>query len=323
MPVQSLHKKRVAILRGGVNDTHAFSMQQGAELKELLNALPQYEAVDVMVSRDGEWLLNGFVKTPGSVLAYCDGAIIALFGTYGEDGTVQRLLERHGVPYVGSRPFQSSLCLHKQLAKSQLQDKSVRMAPDRRVLSTEAADLHALAASIMDSHGQTYIIKPNTGGLGIDVRSGVGAVTLAKHLKDGREQGSDLLIEPHIQGRVVTCGVVEGLREQALYTTAVIEVLLDTDENFSIENHAEYLPARISRQAKREVEEVARVAHQSLGLRDYSRSDFIVTNHDEVYFLEANSLPSLVKSGPFLHCLSPYGVGEEELLGHLLAHATI
>src|SRR3989344_2250449 len=107
---------RVAILRGGPSAEYGASMMTGSGVLAAIDRT-KYEPIDVIITKNGEWLVEGYARFPEQVLSNVDVAFIALHGTYGEDGSIQRFLERLGVPYNGSKSFPSAVAIHKVITK--------------------------------------------------------------------------------------------------------------------------------------------------------------------------------------------------------------
>lgn len=136
-----------------------------------------------------------------------------------------------------------------------------------------------------------------------------------------------VLVEERIRGKEATVGVVEGLRGETLYVLPPIEIIIPEEENFfsydakySGESR-EICPGNFSRVAAEELGRAAKVVHRALGLRHYSRSDFIVAPKG-VYYLETNTLPTLIPESSFVRGLSAVGVPLGDFLSHLIATAS-
>src|SRR3989344_6179576 len=109
---------KVAVLRGGPSEEYDVSLKTGAHVLSLLREMPdKYDPIDIFISRDGEWHLSGLVEEPYRAIRHVDTVWNALHGTYGEDGQVQRLLERMKVPFTGSGSLSSALRMNKEMAK--------------------------------------------------------------------------------------------------------------------------------------------------------------------------------------------------------------
>src|SRR5581483_12406829 len=105
---------RVAVLRGGPSPEYEPSLRTGAYF--LKHLAPRHIPQDVFISKAGDWHIGGIPTTPERMFAHTHAVINALHGSYGEDGKIQRLMEEHGVLYVGSAPVASALGMQKHLS---------------------------------------------------------------------------------------------------------------------------------------------------------------------------------------------------------------
>ncbi len=317
-----MHQYRVAVLRGGPSEEYEVSLRTG---ESVLGALDRnrYHPLDVVITKAGEWLLNGRVKVPHELLGTVDGVFIALHGAYGEDGTIQRILERHGVPYTGSRSFPSAIALNKVMTKDRLSREGVRMARHMPVSASANANIEGLTHSIGELFGPKYILKPVNGGSSIGtiiVENQHALFSALTHMLSRYEQ---VLVEEYIEGREATCGVINNFRGQPLYALPVVEIVPPTDAsffNYDVKYNGkteEICPGRFSSAEKNEVEAIAKLAHQTLELSQYSRSDFIIAQ-DGIYFLETNTLPGLTSESLFPKALSAVGCTYNQFIEHVM-----
>lgn len=312
---------RVAVLRGGPSEEYAVSLKTGQGVIEALKrrgAIP----VDILINKQGEWIINGFARKPAEALVGVDKVFIALHGAYGEDGTVQRILELSGVPYTGSRPYPSALAMNKILTKEVVRGSGVKLASHLRV-TRAGTDVRRMAATIESLFGPSYVIKPIGGGSSIGTFVAHGIHELVRALSESLKDREEVLVEEFIRGREATVGVVEGLRGQRHYVLPTVEIVPPPSAGFfdyEVKYNGtteEICPGRFSRQEKEALEEAAVKAHQLLGLSQYSRSDFIV-NDKGVYFLETNTLPGLTSESLMPKALSAVGHSYDDLVWHLI-----
>lgn len=312
---------RVAVLRGGPSEEREVSMKTGASVIAALDRLAVPYS-DVVISKQGEWLLNGIVRNPSDALFATDVVFIALHGQYGEDGSVQRLLDQLGIPYVGSRPYPSALAMNKVLAKEVLRDHGIKMPAHLRITKT-GTDIRRVASTIESLFGPEYMVKPVNGGSSIDTHHVKNASELIMVLSDILNRRDEVLVEEYIQGKEATVGVVEGLRDNALYCLPEIEIVPPTSHSFFASDvkydgrTEEICPGRFSRTEKEQLADMAQRVHSALGLSHYSRSDFIV-NDKGVYFLEANTLPGLTEKSLMPQMLEAVGHSFDDFISHLI-----
>jgi D-alanine-D-alanine ligase len=317
-----MNKIRVGVLRGGPSAEYDVSLKTGHTV--LMN-LPEdrYEARDIFIDKAGVWNYRGVQGNPEKILDHVDVVFNALHGAYGEDGTVQHMLDAHRVRYTGSDALGSAIGMNKPLAKSVLRNMPLKHAPHRVIHTDEYSD--ALLSELFRSFPMPVVVKPAMGGSSV-------ATTLAHTLDElqygilGALQINDrALVENYVRGTEVTVAVAEGFRGEDLYVFPPIEIVptksgfFDYDEKYA--GHArEICPARLSRANTEELMRAARDVHRTLGLRDYSRSDFIVAR-EGIFFLEVNTLPGLTPTSLVPQAVEAVGATLPEFLEHMVLRA--
>lgn len=310
----------VGVLRGGPSHDHETSLKTGATM---LAYLPRerFDARDIYIDKQGQWHDRGRSVPPEKILQQIDVALIGLHGAYGEDGQVQSLLGRYSVPYSGSDMLGSRLAMHKVLAKHRARDAGF-LTPDY-FLVEQLEDSPEVVYNATRKLHQPVIVKPVGWGSSVGVSLTGGYATVLKAVQDLFAQGAlGVLIEERIRGREATVGVVEGLRGESLYALPTIEIELPSEGYLShtakqAPTTRKTAPGNFSRKETEELKRAATYLHGALGLRHYSRSDFIVTPRG-VYYLETNALPSLAPGAFMPHALSAVGVGPSEFLTHVV-----
>ncbi|HUY05630.1 MAG TPA: D-alanine--D-alanine ligase [Candidatus Paceibacterota bacterium] len=310
----------VGVLRGGPSREHDVSLKTGAAI---LANLPEERFVvrDIYIDRRGQWHDRGRATTPDRVLRQIDVALLGLHGEYGEDGEVQKLLERFGVPYAGAYSFGSYLAMHKLMAKVRAQEAGLLTPAFRHI--ERAADSEAAAHDITREFSQPVVVKPIGWGSSIGVSIVGGYAPVLSAINELFAEGAaGVLVEEYIRGREAMVGVVEGLRGEALYALPAIEIIPPGSDFFSYDakysgETREACPGNFSRVDAEELQRIARVMHRALGLRHYSRSDFIVAPKG-IYYLETNTLPGLTEESLMLKALASVGVPLSDFLAHLV-----
>lgn len=317
---------RVAVIRGGPSFEYDISMATGRRVLDVLRAAG-YPTKDLVITRQGDWLHDGYIRPPEAALQGIDVAFLALHGTYGEDGTIQRLLERLQVPFTGSRSFPSALAFNKLMAKETLAHHGVRMPPHRHLRANELINPSATAKEIAQEFGPQYIIKPVSNGSSVGTMFIKDASLLPQALVDALSHFDEVLVEEYIRGQEATCGVLEGFRNEALYALPTVEIVPPSDIGFlrydiKYSGLADsFIPARFTYHEKAQVEELSRFVHEALGLSQYSRSDFVIRD-GQPYFLEINTLPGLTEASLYPKAFGAVGADLETLILHLVHTAT-
>lgn len=326
MSIFSPHKTRVAVLRGGPSEEYDVSLQTGKHILNLIREFPdKYEPLDIFISKNGEWHASGIVSDPHKVLKDIDVVFNALHGKYGEDGKVQQILQKIGVPFTGSTSFPATLAMNKHLAKESYL-KSGLLTPRHEVLGPEDVTDQKLSY-IHRNYLQPLIVKPASSGSSVGVNVVHGIQELRHAISEAFIQSKKVLIEELVRGKEATCGVVENARGEKLYALLPVEIkkskgkhLFDYFQKYSKDTE-ELCPGTFSIEENKEIERMAKVAHEALGLRHYSRSDFIVTNKGKIYILETNSLPGFTENSLLPKSLHAVGWPPKDFVDHVLTLA--
>ncbi|MEY2664207.1 MAG: hypothetical protein RIT04_15 [Candidatus Parcubacteria bacterium] len=335
---------RVGVLRGGPSNEHDVSLQSGATV--LRNLSPEkYHAIDIFIDRDGQWHIGGLAMSPHDVLSKVDVVFNALHGAYGEDGKVQRILDMHGIPYTGSDSISSAIGMNKALSKKAFQKAEIEgkiglkiaqhVLIDKSEIEAETGgdDDTALASvlrekllAIFRSFPMPVVVKPVASGSSVGVSIARSFEELEAGVVAAFEFGDVVMIEEFIQGTEATCGVIEGLRGQDLYALPPVEIrpthggFFDFEAKYEGKSH-EIVPGNFTHAEKVELERLARAAHTALGLRHYSRTDFIISPRRGIYILETNTLPGLTEASLVPKALHAVGVSIRDFLDHLITLA--
>lgn len=217
-----------------------------------------------------------------------DLAFINMHGCPGEDGLIQAMLDVAGCPYQGSGPAASFLALHKA-ASRQIFTAAGLLMPPGIFLPVPPPNLN----TDFDVN-LTYplFVKPNTGGSSLDLHKVKTPTQLRQALIQLFDKGLEVIVETMISGQEITCGI---LHEQALAPILIISKAeyFDYHEKYAANGAKEICPAPISPELTAKVQEVALAAHKALGLKGYSRADFILQNDGTLFLLETNNIPGM------------------------------
>ena len=297
----------MAVIRGGNSLEYQTSLEAGAAI---LKNLPEgkYQAVDVLWTKDGLFHENGFPKPLGRILARADVVFNALSGGDGENGRIQQMIESCHVPYTGSRVFPAMLATRKFLSR-EIFEKSGLKIP-KGILVSHIGEAEAKAHEMFLRTSPYWVVKPASLGSGI----GVGIAKSRSGIVDALSRAfffdNKALVEEHISGREFSAGIVEHFRKQKYYTLPVVEKI----------RRREICPAKIDLATSREIQEVARRAHEALGLSHYSSSDVIVSKRG-IFLLETDALPPLLPEGAFVRSAEAIGLEFPQLLEHVVTLA--
>lgn len=320
---------RVAVLRGGPSEEYEVSLKTGSAV---IQALREKVAglSDVVITRQGEWLQDGRIKSREAVLQGVDIVFLALHGSYGEDGEIQKYLQRYNIPFTGSRSLPSAIAFNKHLTKKTLAANSLPfLLPAHQIVTRNDIDsLDHVVALIESSFGPEYILKPNASGSSVGIELLKKPASLKSALAALLQKYEQILVEEYILGREATCAVLENFRDTELYVFPVVEIIPPNSVDFfsyqakySGET-AEICPGNFSYHERDVLQESAKIVHNQLQLSQYSRSDFIVRN-GKVYFLEVNTLPGLTPESLFPKAAAAVGLSLSDLVELLVRTAKI
>jgi D-alanine-D-alanine ligase len=319
--------KRIAVVRGGPSSEYDISLKTGAAVLQSLKKL-EYPYKDITITKKGEWLDNGFLRPPEKALDAVDVVFVALHGEYGEDGQIQRLLQRLKIPFTGSNALSSAIAFNKELTKRTLSEKGIKLAKHRRVGRDALTNLSSEIDYIRDTLQEELLVKAVASGSSI----GVTYVPKREYLRDALttmlSQYETVLVEEFIRGKEATVGVVESFRGHDIYALPPVEIIpphglpvFSTDVKYSGET-TYICPGRFSYEEKITMADIAIAAHRALHCSQYSRSDFIIKN-GEVYFLEINTLPGLTEQSLLPKAAAAVGVDFATLVEHLINGASV
>lgn len=318
-----MQRIKVAVLRGGPGAEHDVSLKTGKSILE--NLSDKYIPIDVFVAKDRTWYLDGIAIAPGKLSKHIDVVFNALHGEYGEDGKVQQLMNNLGVRYTGSEALASALGMNKLLSK-EIFNKYGFKTPLYKVIK-KGDKLDGLDQTIFKTFPMPAIIKPAGSG------SSMG-VSLVRDMKDilpgimkAFKYSDVVIVEEFIKGKEATCGVVENFRGEPVYSLLPLKInkseeygVFDYDEKYSLSSNHVSL-GNFSSKEKEMIQSMAKAAHKTLGLRHYSRSDFIVSPKRGVYILEVNTLPELTKKSSLSKSLEAVGSSMTHFLDHVITLA--
>ncbi|MCC6290588.1 D-alanine--D-alanine ligase [Candidatus Nomurabacteria bacterium] len=312
---------RVAVLRGGPSAEYDVSLETGASV---LKHLPEgYEGHDILIDKKGVWHYRGLPIGAQEISRYADVIWNAMHGEYGEDGQVQNVLDKTGVPYTGSKSFASALAMNKSTAKESFRRAGLKV-PAGQLFDLEREPAEAAATKVFQTISPPWVVKPADRGSSVGLYIAKNFTELSHAIAECFRFSGKVIVEEYIRGKEATVGVVDNFRNQKHYALPAIEIrrpagksvwTYDDKYNGATE---EVCPGCFTNEEKKKLEELAILAHQSLGLEHYSRSDFILHPTRGIYLLETNSLPGLTSESLLPKSLAAVGCTYPEFLNHVI-----
>lgn len=314
-----MSKLRIGILRGGPSSEYEVSLKTG---ENVLKFLPEkYDKYDILITKDGDWIFNGVIKPISKIVRDIDAMFIALHGEYGEDGKVQNILEHFQIPFTGSKSLASAFSMNKFLARQVFETSGILMP--KGILIREGENIQEISKKIFRQFSPPWVLKPLSKGSSVGVRIIQKFEDLEDAIFHGLFYERKILFEEYIKGREATCGVLENFRGEKYYALPPVEIIPPKENSF-FDYEAKYggktkeiCPANFDLKTKKEIELLAKKAHESLGCKGYSRSDFIVSPRG-IFLLELNNLPGLTSESLLPKSAEAVGLSFSDLLDHLI-----
>lgn len=300
---QELKQKKIAVLMGGLSAEREVSLRTGRAISQALTRCG-YDVTDIDANRD----LAVQLQQSGAEVAF-----IALHGRFGEDGTVQGLLEMLGVPYTGSGVLASSLAMDKVATK--------KMLCYHGIATPEFAFIRAGQAQQGTLPDYPLVVKPAREGSTIGISIVHNQQELAAGLDEAFRHDDLVLVEQFIAGAEVTVGVLDG---QPLPIIQVVPKggFYDYQAKYT-PGHTEYLlPAPLPETMYRQLQDAAVQVFEAIGCSGAARIDFMVTD-SAFYCLEVNTIPGMTETSLLPKAAGAMGMSFDELVERILVGAAV
>jgi D-alanine-D-alanine ligase len=353
-------KIRVAVVFGGRSTEHSISCVSAGSIMSALDP-DEFEVVPIGITRAGRWVLTSgesgtlairgrrlpeitdgtgtavmlpgdptsgglVVLEPGagaSVLSEVDVAFPALHGVFGEDGTIQGLLEMAGVPYVGAGVFASAAAMDKEFTKKLAAAAGIPVGP-HVVLRAGTALTEQQKAEL----GLPVFVKPSRAGSSHGITKVKDWADLDAALAAARVIDPKVLVEAAMAGREIECGVLEGEYGGAPEASLLAEIRVVRDHEFYdfeakyLEDACEYdIPAELPERVTRKIQEYACATFTALDCAGLARVDFFVTPELDVYLNEINTMPGFTATSMFPQIWAATGLEYPKLVSRLVRGA--
>jgi D-alanine-D-alanine ligase len=308
MKNQSLKKKKIGVMMGGLSREREISLKTG---KAILKALTEkgYIACPIDVGQDiMETLINKKIEY----------AFIALHGRFGEDGTIQGMLELMRIPYTGSGVLASALALHKVMAKKIFLCEKIPTPPfevfQRREIGKGPLGNISLPLPL--------VVKPAREGSTIGVSIAKTEEELILAFKEAGKYDEEILVEEFMKGKEITVGILEDL------TLPVIEIV---PKSGFYDYHSKYtkgetqyiIPAQIPREKYLYAQEISLKAFRALGCSGCARVDLMTDENGDPFVIDLNTMPGMTETSLLPQAASYAGISFEDLVERILLGASL
>lgn len=331
-------RRRVAVVFGGRSGEHEVSVVSARNVMAAIDR-ERWEPVPFGIAKDGRWLtpaetgeqlaaglraLEGGKPLPLAsealaALATCDLAFPLVHGTYGEDGTLQGLLELCGLPYAGCGVAASAIGMDKALMKQLFEANGIPVPRYVVVRAWEAEDTEALAA-VERAIGYPCFVKPANGGSSVGVSLVRSREELSAAFRAAFAYGETALVEERIAGQEVECSLLGDVNPEASVPGEIIpdREFYDYESKYAPDSKSELvIPARISPETAERVRRLAVRMFRAIGGEGYARADFFVRG-EEVFANEINTIPGFTDISMFPKLWAASGIPYTELITRIL-----
>ena len=322
---------RVAVIAGGRSSEHEISIASARSVLEALDP-GRYEATAIEIEKNGRWAIGSSDKlrlpdstngpsvetlpvvadsAPAAVLGRIDVAVPVLHGPFGEDGTVQGLLELADVPYVGAGVAASALCMDKDLFKAVLRDRGIPVARNVTLRDGDAAE-----------HPFDYpvFVKPARLGSSVGISKVHDETELEPAVALARRHDDKVLVEEFLDGVEVECGV---LGNRSPIASEVGEIVAhaewyDYSAKYDEGGMDLIVPARIPPETAERVRTIAVQSFVATECEGMARVDLFVTTNGDVVVNELNTIPGFTATSVYAKLFEASGIPYPELLDRLI-----
>jgi D-alanine-D-alanine ligase len=308
MKDQSLKKKKIGVMMGGLSREREISLKTG---KAILKALTEkgYTACPIDVGQD---IVETLIKKK------IECAFIALHGRFGEDGTIQGMLELMRIPYTGSGVLASALALHKIMAKKIFLCEKIPTPPFEVFQRQEIGK----DPPIKISSPLPLVVKPAREGSTIGVSIARTEEELVLALKEAGKYDEEILVEEFMKGKEITVGILEDI------PLPVIEIV---PKSGFYDYHSKYtkgetqyiIPARVPREKYLNAQEMSLKAFRVLGCSGCARVDLMTDENGNPFVIDVNTMPGMTETSLLPQAASYAGIAFEDLVERILLGASL
>jgi D-alanine-D-alanine ligase len=356
---------RVALVFGGRSSEHAVSCATAASVLEAMDR-DRYDVVPVGIAKDGHWVLapddpeplrlaaghepevDGtassvivptsatdrtlVVHDPGApprTLGEVDVVFPLLHGPFGEDGTIQGLLDLADVRYVGSGVTASATMMDKHTMKVLLAAAGLPIGPYVVITDKDWCRDPGRAAERVASLGWPVFVKPARAGSSMGISKVSGPETLVAAVEEARRHDPKVVVEAAVVGREIECGVLEGHGTEPTRTSVPGECVVLRNHDF-YDYEAKYLaeddvrldaPADVPVEVAERIRSMAARAFDAAGCEGLARVDFFLTEGGDVVLNEVNTMPGFTPSSMFPRMWAATGIAYPDLIDELVSLA--
>jgi len=302
----NMKKKKILVLMGGISEEREVSLRSGKAVLDALLAL-DYEALAIDFN-------SSAIK---EIIEYKpDLVFIALHGKYGEDGTVQGLLDSLQIPYTGSGVATSAICIDKVLSKRFFNAEGIPNAPFRIIFNHDLTDPDILREQLISNIGLPMVVKAATQGSSIGTFIIKDENEILSAVNNAFKYSREVLIEKFIDGQELTVAIIGNEEPQVLPLIEITSAneFYDYESKYTKGMCEHIIPARIGEESQAEITRLSKLVYTLMGCRGFARVDFMLDKSGQPYVLEVNTIPGMTEMSLVPDAARAAGISFTELI---------
>ena len=301
-------KRTVAVLYGGRSGEHEISLRSAESVIAALRT-ERYDVLKFFIDKDGRWSPNAIQPEPGRNPGI-DVVFPVLHGTFGEDGTVQGLLDLADLPYVGAGVLGSSACMDKEVTKRLLHEAGIPVV-----------EFYVAAESRANPFGYPVFVKPANLGSSVGISKARSAEELQRAIETAQQYDSRVLVERAIVGQELECAVLGNEAPQAATPCEILpsREFYDYDDKYLLDKAQVRLPAGLPDAELQKIRQIAVKAFLAVHCAGMARVDFLrEQTTGRLYVNEINTIPGFTSISMYPKMWEHAGVSMAELVDRLI-----
>lgn len=350
-----MKKLRVAILFGGCSDEYRISLKSAHSIITNIDR-QKYELVMVGITQKGEWLkydgpvesilndtwndgehctpailspdrsTHGLLELHGNKVIYTQLDVVfpMLHGKYGEDGTMQGLLELSGIPYVGCGVQSSVMCMDKEFAHRVVQNAGVMIPRFKTLYSSSIEEISEADAGLV----YPLFVKPANSGSSFGITNVNHADELPAAICEARKYDRKILIEEGVEGFELGCAVLGngdeltvGEVDQIELSHGFFRIHQEAQPEVTSDNSTIHVPAHVAPELCHQIQQTARIIYRALGCSGLARVDMFMTPNKQIVFNEVNTMPGFTSYSRYPCMMAAAGIGISQIVDKVITLA--
>lgn len=304
----------VAVLYGGRSGEHEISVRSAESVKRALDS-KKYTVQDLFITKEGKWQPRPLVPEPGANPGI-DVVFPLLHGTFGEDGTVQGLLELADLPYVGAGVLASSVSMDKAMTKRVCKERGL---PVVEHVVLDSGNLEFCSKEL--AWGYPLFVKPANLGSSVGISKAHNCEELKAALALASRYDWKIIVERGITGREFECSVLGGDPPSAAVPCEILpsKEFYDYEDKYLLDKAKVDLPAKLSEEQQAEMQQLAVACFEAVNCEGMARVDFLMEKSSgQIFINEINTIPGFTSISMYPKMWEYSGIAYGELLDRLI-----